>query len=261
MMKAIAFCFALVLLPAPRAWAWGPEGHEIVAYIASANLTPAARGRIESLLGLSAEAAMVLSANWADEVRDRRPETSAWHFVNIPLKARGYEPARDCPAQDCAIAQIGRELAVLGDRRRPVSVQAEALRFVIHFVGDIHQPLHAIDNDDRGGNDIQVRLKGGRVSLHHVWDTSIVAAMGYDAAKVARSIGRTITPRQRQAWCRGDPAAWVMESAALARSDIYGRLQRGRLPPGYLASETGAARLQLAKAGIRLAWLLNSRLK
>jgi hypothetical protein len=260
-MKKIAVCFALVLLLAPRAWAWGPEGHEIVAHIASANLMPAAQSRIESLLGLPAEAAMVLSANWADEVRDRRPETSAWHFVNIPLRARDYEPARDCPAQDCAIAQIGRELAVLGDRRRPATARAEALRFVIHFVGDIHQPLHAIDNGDRGGNDIQVRLKGGRVSLHHVWDTSIVAAMGYDAAKVAHGIGRAITPAQRQAWEKDDPAAWVMESAALARHDIYGRLRQGRLPPGYLASETAAARLQLAKAGIRLAWLLNTRLK
>jgi hypothetical protein len=159
------------------------------------------------------------------------------------------------------VAQLDREIGLIGDPRRPAAVRAEALRFLIHFAGDIHQPLHAADNGDRGGNDIHVRLAGARVSLHRIWDTNVVETMGYDAGKVARSIARDVTPAQRRAWQAGRPADWAMESAAVARRDVYGRLVRGHLPRGYLGSERTAARLQLAKAGVRLAWLINSRLK
>src|SRR5262249_45212851 len=130
-MKAIIRWLAagLILLPLP-ALAWGPEGHEIVAHIAARQLTPRARGEIAALLGGDAEAMMVRGANWAEETRDLRPETPAWHFVNIERDSSGYVPARDCPHDDCVVAQIARDRAIAADRRRPRARRAEALLFL-----------------------------------------------------------------------------------------------------------------------------------
>src|SRR5580693_3286214 len=104
----------LWLLPGP-AMAWGPEGHEIVAAIAAANLTPAASARVAALLG--PPPAMVLESNWADEIRDDRPDTAAWHYVNVELGSLGYDAERDCPDNNCVVAQLARDMAVLGDAR------------------------------------------------------------------------------------------------------------------------------------------------
>jgi hypothetical protein len=123
----------------------------------------------------------VAAAIWADEVRPTRPETYNWHFVDIPVGEARYDPARDCPATakgDCAIAQIARARVEVVEPGRSVALRAEALKFLIHIVGDLHQPLHAIDNHDRGGNDVRVmalRGEDGRATnLHAVWDTGLL---------------------------------------------------------------------------------------
>jgi hypothetical protein len=102
---------------------------------------------------------LVLDSNWADEIRDQQRDTGRWHFVDIPLTAPGYDPRRDCPDRACVVAQIENDMRILGDRRLSDGARAEALRFLIHFVADVHQPLHAEDNGDRGGN--QVGSKSG----------------------------------------------------------------------------------------------------
>ena len=157
-----AFALLCFLAPAP-ALAWGPEGHEVVAHLAAMNLTPKARAQVAALLGGEAEASMAIAANWADEIRDARPETSPWHFVNLENdRALGYIAARDCPRDACIVAQIDRQAAILRSNA-PAPARAEALKFLIHFVGDSQQPLHAADNHDRGGNQVQVTLRGRSV--------------------------------------------------------------------------------------------------
>jgi len=104
----------LLLLGASPAWAWGPQGHEIIAAIALRELTPAARSHVGRLLG--SPVMMVHDSNWADEVRDRRRETGPWLYVDIPLKAGGYQPRRDCPQRDCVVAQIEKDARLLSDR-------------------------------------------------------------------------------------------------------------------------------------------------
>src|SRR5215469_10586898 len=104
----------LLVFPIP-AHAWGPEGHEVIAQIAADNLSPAAHLRISQLLGGDAPALMVLESNWADEIRADRPETTAWHFVNIEVGSKGYDPARDCAHDDCVVAQINRDMVLLRD--------------------------------------------------------------------------------------------------------------------------------------------------
>ena len=251
----------LVAAPVP-AFAWGAQGHEIVAAMALRELTPAARGQVAHLLG--GEAMMIHDANWADEVRDQRRDTGSWHYVNIPLAAPGYDPRRDCPRGDCVVAQIGNDLRQLGDRRASDRTRAEALRFLIHFVADIHQPLHAADDGDRGGNDVHVAMGRERASLHKVWDTDVVQALGYDTGVIAADLERSVTPAQRKAWSAGTPAGWANESLAVARDEIYPPVDGRRfvrLPRDYVYRESAVARVQLAKAGVRLAWLLNSALR
>ncbi|HEX3754078.1 MAG TPA: S1/P1 nuclease [Rhizomicrobium sp.] len=245
--------------------AWGPEGHEVIAHIAARELTAHARAQVAALLGGGARPMMVADANWADEIRDSRPDTARWHFVNIPLGApHGYDRARDCASDDCVVDQIERDARIVADRKLPRARRAEALKFLIHFVGDVHQPLHTIDNHDNGGNGIAVRIAGtsGRTNMHRVWDTLLVEREGGDAGMVAAQIEAGIGPRQRAAWQSGTPAGWASESWQLARREIYARVDGGgrtvRLSRSYLVQEEGPVRVQLAKAGLRLARMLNT---
>jgi hypothetical protein len=249
----------LVLLEPSRAWAWGAEGHEIAAAVALRELTPAARQQVNRLLG--GTAMMVHDASWADEIRDARPDSGAWHYVDIPLWAGSYSLARDCGGGDCVVAQIEKDLRLLADQRLPDGVRAEALRFLIHFVADVHQPLHAEDNDDRGGNQVHVRIGRERASLHKVWDVDVVEPLGPDPDAIAAGIVRSITAAQRQDWQSGSAVRWANEAHAIAREHVYPPLWGARdvrLPRDYAFREAPLARILLAKAGVRLAWLLNT---
>jgi hypothetical protein len=251
----------VLLAPAP-AFAWGAEGHEIVAALALRELTPAARKEVARLLG--SPVMMVHEASWADEIREARPETGPWHYVDIPLQARGYDPARDCAGGDCVVAQIEKDVRLLRDRRQSDAARAETLRFLIHFVADIHQPLHAEDNDDKGGNQVHARLGRERASLHKLWDVDVVEPLRSDPDMIANGIEQNLTAAMRRDWQSGTPTRWANEAHAIAREHIYPPLWNERdvrLPPDYAFREAPLARILLAKAGVRLAWLLNSIFK
>jgi hypothetical protein len=248
------FLLMLWLLPGP-AFAFSPEGHEVVAHIAARALGPHARAAVTHLLGGDAETMMVLDASWADEVRGDRPGTAAWHYVNIEPESRAYDARRDCGNGDCVVAQIGRDELVLASRA-PAAAKAEALKFLIHLVADLHQPLHVADNHDRGGNDRILRLRGQRISLHRIWDDTVVAALGRDPARVADGIWRSLSPREKRAWARGTTLDWTRESLTAARV-IYAGLNGNRLAPDYAGGQRAVIRMQLAKAGLRLAAILN----
>lgn len=253
------FLVGLTLLSPPGpALAWGPEGHDVVATLAAANLTPAARSQVSALLG--GDTMIVLDANWADEIRDDRQQTAPWHYVNIPLNAPGYDPRRDCADGQCVVAQIQRNEAVLADRRAPKAARADALRFLIHLIGDVHQPLHAADNGDKGGNGFTVFLRGKRTNLHHVWDNDVVENFGRDAGAVALQINASLTPRQKSQESGGTPTDWANESLSAARG-IYAQIRSPHLPHDYAQRQSGLARDRLARAGLRLAAVLNRILK
>jgi hypothetical protein len=232
--------------------------------IAADRLTPAARAQVGELLGSDARAGMEAASTWADEIREQRPETSRWHYVDIEISAKGYEAARDCPEGDCVVAQILKDERLLADPRLASTARVEALRFLIHFVGDLHQPLHCADHHDRGGNSVQVKLGGEETNLHSVWDTAIVAGLGDDPAAVATELSSQITPQEADAWSRGGPVEWANESFAIAKHDVYGPLhgEAGegntvQLPDDYVLRERPVVAEQLEKAGVRLAMVLN----
>ena len=193
-------------------FAWGVEGHQIVAHIAARELTSAARVQVQDLLGGDAEGAMVEVSTWADEIQRARPNTAPWHFVDIPIGSAGYDPGRDCRSDRCVVAQIEREKTILADRQLVPPVRAEALRFLIHFVGDLHQPLHAVDNGDRGGNEVRVSIGRRQINLHAVWDTALVQSLGANATGVANDLMVRITTSDRRKWQAGGAVSWANET-------------------------------------------------
>ena len=255
-------CF---LLPAP-ALAWGPEGHEVVAHVAAMNLTPKARAEVATLLGGEAEAAMAIASNWADEVRDARPETAKWHYVNLEIDGDlQYVAARDCIAGNCAVAQILRDEAILKSNDA-AAVKTEALKFLIHLVGDIHQPLHAGENNDSGGNSEQISYRNSkRMSLHHFWDSDMVVSLGRDPVAIARGINDALSPQQKAGlMASGAPAVWAEQSAGIAKTVIYTQMHGARiavLKDADVIADSQISRQQLAKAGYALAGILNAAFK
>ena len=267
---------ALVLIASPggvRVFAWGAVGHRVVARIAWALMTPAARERATALLG-GGQDVFVAAATWADEIRSSRPETYNWHFVDIPIDARRYDPARDCRSSDkgdCVIAEIARARAELADASRSDALKAESLKFLIHFVGDLHQPLHAIDNHDRGGNDVKVmalRGEDGRnTNLHSAWDTGLINLS--DETEAARAARLVEAVKAHPESTSLDVTSWALESHAIAVADTYhypGFSSKGppmdpvTLDESYRAQAMKDIDQQLERGGARLAALLNSLL-
>jgi hypothetical protein len=254
----------VLLLAASHAWAWGSEGHRIVAEIAEQFLEPPAARQVRDLLAIENATGLAAVSNWADEIRAQRRNTAPWHFVDIPIGAKSYNRERDCPRGDCVVVKIDEFVAELRDRRRPPAERLEALKFIVHFIGDVHQPLHASNNNDRGGNDVRVEFMGRRTNLHAVWDTGILApAVRGDERAYALRLAHAISPRYISKWRDGSAADWANESHAVAQRTIYGELPHnaGYLPDSYERVALPIANEQLEKAGIRLAAVLNTVLR
>jgi hypothetical protein len=253
---------ALVLICLPRlAFGWGHEGHVVIALIAEHYMTPAALKDSRELLdGESIDAV----ASWADEYRRENPETGAWHYIDIPLSDSGIDMTRECPNGDCVIAKTEHFLAVLRDASADRSAKAEALKFVVHFVGDLHQPLHDEDDHDKGGNARRVIFDGYRDNLHWVWDTGLLRDINRNAKALAAELKSRITPEDRAQWGRGTVEDWALEGHHLAQTVAYGDLADGypaRITTAYEREADPVIELQLEKAGVRLAYLLNAILK
>src|SRR5262249_39981878 len=164
---------SLILLPAaaPMVFAWGKEGHQVVALIAEHYMTVDARAKAGELLDGGTIDAV---ASWADEYRRDHPETGPWHYIDIPLVDFKIDMARECPQGDCVVMKIEEFLGVVRNPQAERAAKAEALKYVVHFVGDLHQPLHDEDDGDKGGNSRRVVFDGKPDNLHWVWDTGLL---------------------------------------------------------------------------------------
>jgi hypothetical protein len=164
-MRRLAIVLIVATLVPAQAFAWGSEGHRIIAEIAEQHLQPETARQIRDLLAIENETSLAHVANWADQIRPQRPETASWHFVDIPITAPGYDRSRDCAGDNCVVAKIDQFTDELRNPALAPRQRLEALKFVVHFVGDLHQPLHASDNNDRGGNEVHVTFQGHRTNL------------------------------------------------------------------------------------------------
>jgi nuclease S1 len=217
-------------------------------------------------------------ASWADEIKDfewgRR--RGSWHYDDVSL-CGGADYGKYCRGGRCASAQLERQLEILGDPRARPRARNEALKWVVHLVGDIHQPLHAADRRDRGGNKVQVSFFGerdnppyGSLNLHAIWDAQMVARLVAERGGERALVSAPVAERDRRAWEQGSIPDWIAESHALARDRVYAPLQlascgdkvSGVLEIGevYYASSAPVIDIQIRKAGVRLARVLNEAL-
>src|SRR5262249_39679612 len=147
---------ALALSWSTNVEAWGNSGHEIIATIATDQLSPLSAKSVQGLLG---DETLLSVSTYADKVHLERPETRRWHFLDIPRKASDYVPSRDCPQGDCIIETTRKLWATLADKSAPRGARYDALKFLVNLVGDIHQPLH-VTGDNKGQNETRVRFFG-----------------------------------------------------------------------------------------------------
>lgn len=246
---------SMTLLLGLSAHAWSAAGHRVVARIADAHLTPKAKAAVAELLN---GPSMVEVAPWMDRAR-KEPKyrfTTTWHWVTIP-DGLTYDQIDHKPEGDIVEA-IGRMVATLKSDTASTNSKAFAVRCLVHMVGDLHQPLHVGNGLDKGGNDFQVRWKGRGTNLHHVWDDELIKARQPDEAALADQL-RAVTKRQKRAWQRGSPMDWAHECMAF-RTVIYPDRPGVELGADYVEAHWTVVTGQLQKAGVRLAWLLNSAL-
>jgi hypothetical protein len=236
---------------------WWDTGHRIVARIAEERLTPHTRDAVRDILaGQSLPDASV----WADNIRQYRHDADKLHYVNIPLRATAYVPGRDCPAGRCIIAAIERDRGILASPASPPAERAEALRFLIHFMGDLHQPLHVADNGDRGGNQRAVYLLGHSTNLHRVWDGELIERFGVTDAAYLAELHREMDTLDLASLERGTVVDWAMEGHRVAVERAYRVPRGGRLGRAYLDASRPEVNHALIAAGVRLAWVLNQAL-
>jgi len=242
---------------------WGPDGHKITGRVAEWHLDPKAAEAVRKILGPNRSLADI--SNEADEVRTRRPETAPWHYVNNPIDQKGLNREKFCPAKQCVVGAIERFTEVLKNSGATPQARYEALYFLVHFVGDLHQPLHSGDRRDRGGNDVKVEFLGTTSNLHRVWDSGILLQKKLDPAILAQQLNASISGAQKRAWSAGTPESWSLEAHQLARQVAY-RFRYSRTGPvvlavPYLRRSAPMVERQLSRAGIRLASLLNQLLQ
>jgi len=257
---------ALILLVSGffRASAWGPEGHSLVARLAEARLTPAAAAKVKEILDPGATLPSISS--WADQVRNVRRETASWHFIDIPISQPHLDMARDCPKGECVIVKIEDFRKVLADPGASPVQRKEALMFLVHFVGDMHQPLHCSDNKDRGGNEVRLDLFGHNTNLHSVWDSGLLGRMPSQDTLFAQ-MSKDLTDGRAKKWGKGTARDWAEELHAASVKVVYGKLPKApaggeiHITPQYEKAADRLIRQEIEKAGARLAAVLNEALK
>jgi hypothetical protein len=277
---------ALAALIGSQALAWGDLGHEVTALIAYRHLSPTARAALDALLASDTDTLtagdFASRATWADKYRNAHRETAAWHFVDVEIDQPDLERAcfgfpalqrgqwaSQGPAQDCVVNKIDEFAAELKNPSTPAAERLLALKFLIHFAGDLHQPLHASDHHDRGGNCIGLSPpQGAQNNLHAYWDVTVVNALGHSAAQIAEQLDARLSAVDIKAWTQGTPQSWAMDTFEVGRRDAYAlpstpTCQSGgsvALSPAYMAQAEKAAATQLLKAAVRLAAVLNDAL-
>lgn len=257
--SSVFIALVLISLNSIPVSAWGAPGHHIVAMIAERHLTPKAKQAIAEILGADVSLASV--STYADDIRRAQPETYNFHFVDIPKDANDYVPSRDCKQTgrgDCVIAALERFQQDLLNPKKSKEEKQFALKFIVHLVGDMHQPLHSPDNNDRGGNGVTVEWFGKATNLHSVWDSMIIQQTGLGESEYVRLLEKGLTAKQIEAMQRGTVVEWALEAHRLARDYTYVVPIDHKLDQSYYDRNRRIVDQQLLRAGLRLAKILNT---
>jgi hypothetical protein len=278
---AVSMLFAMLLGAGANAQAWGEQGHRITGLVAEQLLSADARAGLRALMGSTDLAAISLVMDrQKDSLSQRIPGSREWHYDNRPICEPQARRPDYCADGHCASVQIARHYRQLTNPRSSRDQRRFALQVLVHLVGDIHQPLHASDDDDRGGNDVRVSFpqpngRQRRTNLHAAWDTDFVrmAFTVKDERRIAQLLVSGAGETAIKAMQKGDAVQWLAESYAISQSIAYGRLpgfacrndagtaatvdERQPLSVAYVAEVTSVVPKQLLRAGARIAHLLN----
>ena len=246
----------LLAAAAPAAPAWDEAVHRAVARVAHERLTPEAERRHRLLMGVGAKLEDV--AGWADEIIPERPETEAWHSITIPPDATEIDLDRDCPVGDCAPVKVRECVGIVRLAHKSKPEIREAFQFLVNLAADMHNPLNAGYPPGGGGDVMQVVLDGRPMTLHEAWNGALLGTADVD--ELADRIRGYITAESAREWSAGTIKGWTWETHLTAVRVAYSGLPDGDSKPldeEYVRQARGAAELQLAKAAVRLAALLN----
>ena len=245
--------------------AWGVQGHGLIAEVAQTRLSPQAQRQVNELLALEGHQQLVEIASWADQLRERDPDlgrrSARWHYINMAEQGLPagqncqYQAARHCHDRNCVVAAIEDQGKRLADTTLPPAQRLEALKFVVHFVGDVHQPMHAGYGHDRGGNNLQVQYAGRGSNLHALWDSGMLRSRHWNNADYLQHLlalpAPTLNPDQ--------PQQWAENSCRIATADgVYP--QRRQIGKAYVQHHLPRIEQQLRLAGEHLGALLNQLL-
>jgi hypothetical protein len=277
-MKRLFVALLFLFASATPALAYWEYGHQTVAQIAQSNMSPAARSAMAKLL----KAAPMIgtpkcplrsiedASIWADCIKGdnrRWGYTNSWHYQNVDV-CKPFDLKAPCAGGNCVSAQIDRNFALLKDKSLPAHVRLEAMAFLIHFVGDLHQPLHAGDRSDKGGNDVKARYGIMPPSnLHAIWDGRIAEREITDGPDLVRRY----PSGEAAALSAGTAADWSQESWQISRDYVYAGALNGdpcgpkpssvvTIDEADIAASRDMLRLQIQRGGLRLARLLEEAL-
>lgn len=281
-------------------FAWGDEGHKVIAAIAYSQLTPEAKSQVDNLLSKDedtlTEPDFISRSTWADRYRDSDRQTTKnhykathkWHFVDLEVRSPDFmkacynyprldknQLASESTPNNCITDKIMEFAKELKSPNTPTQEKIIALKFLIHFIGDVHQPLHAAtDSNDSGGNAVSVRYFNNQThrqdatNLHSFWDKDLVDMQGSSVIEIANTLLSDITPAKISSWRRANPVDWALESNKIARESAYNfyglksfsdkKANTGyELDSRYIREARVDVKTQLQKAAIRLADILN----
>ena len=247
--------FVTILILTPHAFAWGSIGHRVTGEIATNYLSDKATQKIRELLG---NESLAEATTWADYMRSSpdpfwRYHASPWHYVTVP-EDQTYQSA-DKPDEGDAVTALTQFTNTLKDRNASMSDKKLALRFAIHIIGDLHQPFHAGNGKDRGGNDVRVKWFSKSTNMHALWDTGLIDHEKLSYTEWTAWLVARISREQVRSWSTTDPHVWIAESVAI-RDTIYPNISKN-LSWGYAYKHRDTIRQRLSQAGVRIAAYLN----
>ncbi len=252
---AVALSTLLTLCIASPAFGWGQTGHRVTGAIAEQYLSPLSQAALMELLphGSLAEA-----STHADEMRSNPSEfwqktASPWHYVTVP-EGKTYNEI-SAPKQGDAVTALKQFTETLKSDAASVEEKRLALQFIVHIIGDLHQPLHAGNGTDRGGNDVKVRFFWQDSNLHRVWDSQMLDQRDLSYSEWTEWLTKTIAAKDIRSWATTDPLVWIEESTTI-RDTIYPE-DSNNMSYDYLYHHLPTAKKRLQMAGIRIAMYLN----
>lgn len=259
MARFLTFIAAFLVFCSTNAHAYGPTGHRTIAELASRHLSPEAAAAVKELFG---DEFMAEASTWPDEMRSNSEEfwqrtSLPYHYINLP-DGVSYEESEKNPAGD-AYTALAMFTETLKNQNASLEDRKTALRFIIHLVGDLHQPLHAGHKEDWGGNRIEIAWFGRMTNLHMVWDEDLINRHNLSFTEWTRFLDAKVKPEQIAEWQKATPLDWVNEIVVL-RDDIY-EVGNAIYSYEYVYRYTPLLKSQLSKAGIRLAGYLNEIFK